>query len=371
MKTLAFAFIFLFQAAAPRGQGGAVTGTVLNPDGSPAAGVRVVAISASLDGVAGAVMASLAQTDAAGAYRLEDIPPGSYVIAAGALDWLAYYPGVRDRAGAQVVVVASGEIRTGVDFVWFPPPMLAGYVELEGGGVLPTRPVTTPGSGAPSLLRLSVRTLDRTTVLSPFTTRSEPGFEVQGNGRFKLLLTPGTYRLDFATVPIGFEVESMTYGDRNLLNEPVDVKAENSGSGPEIRIRLKRVAGVRVSGRIVGLPSGAPLPSGVILESVAPGRMREATQVRIGAAPVSPDGTFEFADVSWGTYTVRSVSAAGQGSAVDVAVTDRDVSGVDVPGALQTNSGPALRTWLESLQGNSTPIPRDIPPRPPTIPAIP
>jgi hypothetical protein len=45
----------------------------------------------------GPVLASLTLTDGSGAYRLENVPPGRYRIAAGLLDAPTFYPGVADE----------------------------------------------------------------------------------------------------------------------------------------------------------------------------------------------------------------------------------------------------------------------------------
>ena len=78
MKTL-FLALLLFQAAVPARTGsGIVTGTVLSTDGTPAAGVRVAAVPVpESNQTAGTpVPSSIGQTDIAGSYRLENIPPG-------------------------------------------------------------------------------------------------------------------------------------------------------------------------------------------------------------------------------------------------------------------------------------------------------
>jgi hypothetical protein len=92
LKVLA---VLVFGAAQiPAGR--SVTGTVRLSEGGPAAGVRVVAMVVPGVGRGGpnapSVLASLTQTDKDGRYQLEDIPPGRYYIAAGALDSPTFYP---------------------------------------------------------------------------------------------------------------------------------------------------------------------------------------------------------------------------------------------------------------------------------------
>lgn len=79
--------LLLLMQQAPNGpsEDGVVEGVLKTSAGRPAAGVRVTAVvpPTSDDTASGAAMASIAQTDAEGRYRLERIPPGQYYIAAG------------------------------------------------------------------------------------------------------------------------------------------------------------------------------------------------------------------------------------------------------------------------------------------------
>src|SRR5262245_52631911 len=86
----------LLQSPARPPQTGTVTGLLLRTDGTPAVGVRI-GVTPVPDpknpGATGADFLSLAQTDASGNYRLEEILPGKYYIQAGLLDLPNYYPG--------------------------------------------------------------------------------------------------------------------------------------------------------------------------------------------------------------------------------------------------------------------------------------
>jgi hypothetical protein len=75
--------------------------------GLPASGIRVAAMAlqdASQDRVS-ASMVSITQTDAAGRYRLEDIPPGRYYIVAGRVDLPTFYPGVLEMTAAREILI--------------------------------------------------------------------------------------------------------------------------------------------------------------------------------------------------------------------------------------------------------------------------
>src|SRR6185369_17629440 len=84
----------------------------------PADGVRVAAVPGDPAPVSSpdSALFSIAVTDATGHYRLEDLDPGRYRVVAGLLDWLTFYPGVKDGGKSVTIQVTAGSLRTGVDF---------------------------------------------------------------------------------------------------------------------------------------------------------------------------------------------------------------------------------------------------------------
>jgi hypothetical protein len=73
---------------------------------------------------------SLARTDAAGRYRLENVPPGRYLISAGPLDSPTYYPGVFSPAEATIVNVTAGRTGASVDLTL--PASVRGRIRAPG-----------------------------------------------------------------------------------------------------------------------------------------------------------------------------------------------------------------------------------------------
>lgn len=94
-------------------QTGVLTGRVLSVEGTPMAGVRVVAVE---EGGNASTMESLSQTDSNGRYRLENLRPGRYYIAVGALGDLSYYPGTGALADAKAIAATASGIVTVPDF---------------------------------------------------------------------------------------------------------------------------------------------------------------------------------------------------------------------------------------------------------------
>jgi len=96
---------------------------VLSSAGVPAAAVRVYAVPAGnpdAAAIAGTVFESLAQTDAAGRYRLE-VPAGRYYIAAGSVDSPTYYPNETSITAARVIAVSAGGTVPDVNFSRYIP----------------------------------------------------------------------------------------------------------------------------------------------------------------------------------------------------------------------------------------------------------
>src|SRR5436309_13805621 len=71
-------------------------------------------------------LVSLAQTDSAGHYRLENVPPGRYYIAAGFIAFPTYYPGVTAQSSAVALQVTAGATLTGKDFSSVAPSSIGG-----------------------------------------------------------------------------------------------------------------------------------------------------------------------------------------------------------------------------------------------------
>ena len=86
-------------------------------------------------------MASLTQTDSMGRYRLENVPPGRYYIAAGRVDQPTYYPGTLDMTKGAAISISSAATVPDIDFViQNASAMLPPALGLRGRG----GPITLP-----------------------------------------------------------------------------------------------------------------------------------------------------------------------------------------------------------------------------------
>ena len=98
---------------------GVITGVLRDVNNSPVANVRVALteVSNGANGAApGSVLVSISQTNASGAYRLENVPPGRYLVVAGTVDRPTYFPGTMDPTKARVISVLQ-DVTGGLDFV--------------------------------------------------------------------------------------------------------------------------------------------------------------------------------------------------------------------------------------------------------------
>jgi TonB family protein len=113
---------FSFQPApnvnAPRLPSGnaSITGKLRHADGRPATAVFVFAAVAGEGELETRAISALVQTDGTGAYRIENLPPGTYHIHAGTGPF-TLYPGVAVAKDAVAVTIASGQTTlVGIDF---------------------------------------------------------------------------------------------------------------------------------------------------------------------------------------------------------------------------------------------------------------
>lgn len=360
---------------------GVISGRLTYADGRAAPGVRVGAMLVPegpppADGLVLPALYSQAETDQAGRYRLESVPPGRYYVAAGRVDFPTYYPGRTDLAAASAVPVLSGAPVDGIDFVLsgtsvgradaggslgaaasivavrvvtengVPLPLTspAGPVTIAANPVAPST-VTQEAPVPPGQGRLTVTA---GTVISVVVgngvvmgqVASPPlasaAGSVQKDGTAVLRGNPGDYTIAVENLPDSYEVSAMTAGTLDLRSQLMTVGP--GSSSPEILIRLRRKdseSSLRtVTGRV---------RDGII------GRDWQAQQVTLAgrAASLLSDGSFEFTGLTSGTYVLRALEGP-PGDRVaerEVAVEDRDVAAdiaftskpayVRVPGRLE------------------------------------
>jgi hypothetical protein len=209
MKTALLALLVMAPFRLPQRESSMVTGRLLSADGKAAAGVRVMAVAVN----APEVLSAITETDATGAYRLENLAPGRYRIRAGLLNSPTDYPGE--------ITVTRGSVQTGVDF------MLVG-VKLSGRVILDPRQKPLPRFRRVALARDAL-------VVAEVQTDETGAFEFLG-------VPPGTYSVGMrgAAVVNRSELRGIQVGDKDItgiqvrapLLEEVKVRMVVERNGP-------------------------------------------------------------------------------------------------------------------------------------------
>ncbi|HZI50719.1 MAG TPA: carboxypeptidase-like regulatory domain-containing protein [Terriglobia bacterium] len=273
-------------------QSGTVTGLLRTAAGAPAVGVRVSALARPeqiAELAESTSLAAIAQTDASGQFRLENIPPGRYYIVAGRIDLPTYYPGVVIAKDGTAILVTAGATVAGIDFALndvsagraisflagTPAPafVIPMQTRIEGGGRIPI----FEGGRFP-VLRLA-RT-DSPPIEAPLSAGS-------------VSVTNTEYRATVENLPDGYTLKSFTFGSADLKTSVL-----KPGSSQMVSVVLQRAAtpqrpGARISGRISGDINRSVYISGV------PGT-------------IYADGTFEFIGVPPGRHTLVTLDNPGR-----------------------------------------------------------
>jgi hypothetical protein len=330
LRYLLISFLLL-QAPVRPTEDGTITGLVKTTDGKPAVGVRVTArpkldsLDQLQDGIA---MSSIAQTDQNGRFRLENVPPGRYYVAAGNIDLPTYYPGTLDVATGTTLQITPGAERTEVDFTLADLSLSragtmipSGYtislqIQVEGGGKLP---IFSPNGVAvlearrPGAVSGSTALLNAGFITVPFPSAA------------------ANYEVRVLNVPEGYAVKSMTYGSANLLTGPLQLSVARippANNQPTVRQNIYIVAAPSAisptSLSITLTPTPIPTSAGVRVSGQAG---PDARSIWLGEVPgfLYADGTFELRGVSPGHHFVLAPNAGAS-----IVVGDRDIDGVQL-----------------------------------------
>ena len=310
---------------APGGRGavapGVVTGQIQTKEGGPAGAVRVAAIPApppkareGLNYYVPPAPTQVTTTDDQGRYRLTNLPPGDYLIAAGLVGVGTYYPNETDWLRASAVTVTADKPTT-VDI-----RMVTVIGARVAGRVTPP-----PAAGSSEIA-----------VLSGVRLAEVAEIPVRPDGTFAFGRVPaGRYLVSLFPTPPGF-------GSLAVDVREADVTA----------LEIRRPATHVVSGRVV--MSSGPIPNGLLA------MITDKSYVPV---TINPDGTFtaraqsaqhrfEFRGMPVG-YSLASVRLGSQDASQGLTVGNADVSGVvitvNAPGNL-----PSIRGTIAGLSKPGT-----------------
>jgi hypothetical protein len=322
-------------------QSGTVSGILRAADGKPAVGVRVSAMARPdnpQDALGGSSMAGISETDEAGRFRLENIPPGRYYIVAGRLDLPTYFPGTQDMGSATVVRITSGANLPGLDFV---------MKDSSSGRVYETNPFGPIASGVNIPLKLTLEDGARLPVFAAGRRYSLPFVQLKSftaGGRVSSLSTytitsvvavvpQGEYTVTVEDLPDGLAVKSITYETNDLKTSTLIIPTP-----------ITPVAGTPFSFQVA---LRGPTPLAIAL-TTAPrtdagqngvrvlGRMKDvkSRSVYLDGVPgvIYSDGTFEFRGVPPGRHAIVTPDhgAGARPFAASIIVGDRDIDAVEL-----------------------------------------
>jgi hypothetical protein len=316
------AFGLVLQGAPGRGAvaPGVVTGQILTREGVPATFVRVAAIPApparareGLNYYVPPAPTRVTETDGQGRYRLTNLPPGEYLIAAGLIGVGTYYPNETDWLRASAVAVTAEPATIDIRMVTPTGARVAGRVT----------PPPAAGSG-------------EIAVLSGVSLAEVAEIAVGADGRFEFGRVPaGRYLVSLFPTPPGFG------------SLAVDLR-DSDATGLEIKRPLTQA----VSGRVV--TSGGPIPKGLLA------LVSDRSYVPIA---INTDGTFtarahaarhrfEFSGMPAG-YRLISARQGSQDVSQGLTVGNADISGlvvtVEAPRDL-----PRVKGTIAGLRGPAT-----------------
>jgi Carboxypeptidase regulatory-like domain len=308
-------------------QNGTIAGVLRDSSGAPAVGIRVSAMARPdevKDLLAASSFGALAETDSAGRFRLENVPPGRYYILAGRVDAPTYYPGTVQLADGKVELITPGIAVEGINFVLNngsvgrANPDLGGtaawvipiQTQIEGGGKIPLFV-----AGLFPVLRLTRYTGTRTDVSlnTPSVTVSEPGY----------LNNPASvpdYRVTVENLPTTYTLKSLTFGSTDLRVDALKLPRGNAGSTVTQSIVIT-----------LSIPP-APQPAGVRVSGKVPGDAKRGIYISGNSGTVYSDGTFEFVGVSPGRHNIVTLDNPGAARSLGatLVVGDRELANIEL-----------------------------------------
>lgn len=353
MKAFLLGFILVAQGIpqAPT-ESGTITGIVRTSSGAPAAGVRVSAMarpSNPVDAAAEVSTSSLAQTDEQGRYRLENVPPGTYFIAAGRVTLPTYYPGTLDMLKGTTVSIAASAVVANINITMddasIRPPDSATDVSDVAGLTLPVQvrmegdakqPVFADGQ---SVMVRFTRTKDGAISESPLNAsilnlpvpNSLPGYE---------------YRVSIENLPSGYIVKSIVQDGVNLLNNTLKITAKNFVQA-EIPVYGAALPGAMLDKVRIAYGAGGPMipmeitlaspnsntTAGVRVRGKVPSGGNWELALEGSSAILFADGSFECRGVAPGRHVVLlqdQLVSPLRVLAASIVVGDRDLNDVMV-----------------------------------------
>jgi hypothetical protein len=279
-------------------------------------------------GAESAIFESIAQTDSDGRYRLDNISPGRYYIAAGPVTLQTFHPGTLTQSSASIVMVTrNAPVLSGVNFT-ISVNTLSTNGPSAAQGALPAAAVAR---GGVTCCRLQGRFFmeDKSPVpnfpklLTVFNRYGATGVSVGGSlggtrvdlGAGGVYSSLGFYPITYAIgttvevavegLPPGYVLKSVAYGGKDFGLTPFQVDGKSLGTldmilGYDPAATLQKVS---ARGKVIN-----PAPEWKVTS------IRFASTMANGpvlVASLQPDGTFDVADIPVGLYRTGVIDPKG------------------------------------------------------------
>jgi hypothetical protein len=277
-----------------------VSGTLMGPDGAPAAGGSVTL--APDDGTnsaryLGANYGSGIRPD--GSFMIMNVPPGRYTAFARGQDRRAQVP----LFALQNVSVSGADV-TGVALSLSPGQTVSGTVAVDAGS-----------SAAGNLTRIRVSLAS----LSPLPIPTPPASGVLIDGSFSLTpVVAGNYLVRVSGLPQNFALKSADYGGRDVADLPLEVRAGQNIAG----------IGVVISDRVTEISGTVPDSEGQLLPDYTvvafptdPSNWRPQSRF-IQIARPDANGQFRIRGLPPGDYMIVALDDVENGEWFDPAFLD-------------------------------------------------
>jgi len=326
MMLLCVALLVLQGIPVRPSEGGAITGVIRTATGQPAIGVRVTALSrpdSPNDALDGAAMAAVAQTDATGRYRLENVAPGQYYVSSGRLDLPTFYPGTLEMLLGTPLRITPGLLVSDIDFA-----IADSSFRVAG---------TSGGTSSIAIsLQVSVEGDSPVPVFSPAGFVLLSLSDIGSNQQFGTSLMSASVSLPVPSVakesieyevralnlPVGYSVKSMRLGSVDLTKDRLRVTSADMpfpATGPASTLRMVNIDnGASAMTVAPGAQSTKPIevvlakspvavPPGARVSGRLPDTQVRAVSISGIAGTLYADGRFEFAGIQPGKHTFIAV----------------------------------------------------------------
>jgi hypothetical protein len=291
--------------AAQADPSGSISGIIRSQTGALAANVRVLAIPVTKPDA----FENITQTDNAGRYRLENLAPGRYYIAAGSAAVRTFHPGTSTQTAATIVTVTRDSTRVS-------------RMDFELGTL------SSPGRVAPANPNLACCNLNFVTedrrllplfpsalIVKNIRNNTIPPLNlIRGPNRGPALLRipiNSTAELSVQGLPPGYVLKSVAYGGKDHGLNPFLVDGNFADIdlilGYDLTATSKKVT---VRGKVVSIAPEAKMKTIRFTSTIPNGPTLEA--------PLQPDGSFEFPEIPVGAYQTGGHNDARMGMPMGV-----------------------------------------------------